>query len=157
MKKTKRKKERREPKPKRDLIMFADDYGPDRKILFDSLRRMLPLYDLRGHTQLSTLVETLLIVRPRMLILDRKFSDGQRKKHPDAEDATLLAISIREKCPELAKMPILIYSRLTSTAGAAGFSDKNKGIGIWSRPKDVDHSLLVDHIQEILKQWPKEP
>jgi len=87
--------------------------------------------------------------------LDRAFTEDQKKRSRYNYEMISLAHDIRKNFPQLDGMAILIYSRMCTDEEAAEFSNRYRTQGIWSRPKDVDHQLLVDYIRHVLSRWPR--
>jgi DNA-binding NarL/FixJ family response regulator len=137
-------------------VLVADDVELDRRVLKASLQRLAPEFEVEEHSEGATLLSRLLALNdpPRLLILDRAFSDDQERRCRYNQEMITLAQEIRKDFPQLDGMAILIYSRWSTAEEAAEFTNKYHLKGIWSRPKDVDHRLLVDHIRHILSQWP---
>jgi DNA-binding NarL/FixJ family response regulator len=137
-------------------ILIADDIALDRRNLRHSLLRLAPdQFYISEHSQGATLLDRLLQAPPQMLVLDRAFTDQQTVMTSDCQEAISLAHRIRNDYSKvLNNMAILIYSRWTASDEAAEFSNTYQSKGIWSRSKDVDHQLLVDHIRHILTLWP---
>jgi hypothetical protein len=139
-------------------VLIADDLKLDRSLLKASFRRLAPELDVSEHSQGATLLGRLLKFKspPRLLILDRALTQGQRQRTSECLDATILALRIRKDYPQLDAMAILMFSRWTLDEEAAEFTERCKSEGIWSRSKAVSHKLLVRQIRnEILSQWPK--
>jgi hypothetical protein len=143
-------------KNKSITILFADDLEIDRVTLRDSLERLAPEIKMYEWGQGATLLPHLLSLNtlPRLLILDRSFAKDQAIKDKYCYEGITLALDIRNNHSRFDSMAILIYSAFSNTEDSAKFSDKHKLKGIWCRPKDGNHEVLVTHIREILSQWP---
>jgi hypothetical protein len=142
---------------KKVRIIFADDVKLDRRVLKASLRRLAPEFEVSEHSQGATLLSRLLRFKipPRLVILDRAFTQNQIQRSRYSQEMITLAQHIRRNCPQLSGMAILIYSCHFTETEAADFSDRHKGQGIWARTKTVDHKLLVQHLRHIVSQWPQ--